>query len=279
DERLPIEQNGLKVITGLIQAFTLALMSIGLTPESAEAEAVSPEVFKASTNGLLNSLQGQAKQRNTLKQTLLGLHTEMVKLQQLLTTVDVEQKQSSDERDEQTQHLMIAGAGIVLAGPYLHRFFDQLGLLKAPEGQAFGSTEQARRAVQLLHYLVFEQFAVVNIKADQPPVLFNLICGLPEATEPLPDIALTDEEQLHCQQLLLAMCLHWPAMKGQTPADLRQHFLSRQGQLTEQSNQWLVVPQPEPDDLQLKSLPWGISTLKLPWMTQPLAVDWRNHDR
>jgi Contractile injection system tape measure protein len=51
-------------------------------------------------------------------------------------------------------------------------------------------------------------------------------------------------------------------------------FLQRRGALREEESGWRLQPEPESYDVLLGRLPWGLATVKLPWMTRPLYTDW-----
>ena len=53
-----------------------------------------------------------------------------------------------------------------------------------------------------------------------------------------------------------------------------QSFLQRPGWLGRSERGWLLRVEPASFDLLLTSLPWTLSLVKLPWMPQPLHVEW-----
>jgi len=68
--------------------------------------------------------------------------------------------------------------------------------------------------------------------------------------------------------------IHWKAL-GKTSVDgLRVAFLQRRGALREEEDGWRLQLEPESFDVLLGHLPWGLATVKLPWMTRPLYTDW-----
>jgi hypothetical protein len=51
-------------------------------------------------------------------------------------------------------------------------------------------------------------------------------------------------------------------------------FLQRRGLLRNIGSSWQLQVEPESFDLLLGKLPWGISIVRLPWMTRPIFTDW-----
>ena len=53
-------------------------------------------------------------------------------------------------------------------------------------------------------------------------------------------------------------------------------FLTRAGQLSvDAEGDWLLRVEPRTVDILLDQLPWGISMIKLPWMSRLMRVEWR----
>ena len=179
-------------------------------------------------------------------------------------------KDTSEAEEEEAQiddQLYINNAGLVLVHPFLSRFFKSLGLL---EGKEFVSEEQTARAVHLLQFLVTNETET----AESELVLNKLLCAVP-FNMPIPkEITLTEEEKNMCQSLLQGVKANWPKMKGTSVQGLQETFLQREGVLTESEDFWQLRVEKKAYDLLLNSLPWRISTVKLPWMSKPIFVEW-----
>ena len=76
------------------------------------------------------------------------------------------------------------------------------------------------------------------------------------------------------EALLAAVIGHWKALGKNSVDGLRVAFLQRRGALREEEAGWRLQLEPESFDVLLGRLPWGLATVKLPWMTRPLYTDW-----
>ncbi|MFZ4699116.1 MAG: contractile injection system tape measure protein, partial [Candidatus Methylumidiphilus sp.] len=126
------------------------------------------------------------------------------------------------------------------------------------------------RAILLLHYLTHGR-----AEAAEPMLTLNkLLCGWPLAEPTAKAIDLSEAEQTESAALIASATAHWKALKGTSPDGFRRAFLQRDGRLSRQESGWhLLVPRVGYDVL-LDSLPWGIGLVMLPWMAEPLAVEW-----
>lgn len=161
--------------------------------------------------------------------------------------------------------LMASNAGLVLLHPFLPQLLEARGLWRRRELLA------PPRAAALLHWLA--------TGADEPyefelPAVKILLGLRPEAPLPVGADLLAQADRDEGAALLSAVIAHWKVLKGTSIDGLRVSFLRRRGALREDDEGWRLQPEPESFDVLLKHLPWGISTVKLPWMTRPLYTDW-----
>lgn len=185
-------------------------------------------------------------------------------------------KRAADKRAEQRKKpgtppeglsTYINNAGLVLLHPYLHIFFDALGLL---EKRAFKNPAAQDKAVQLLGYLASGETNIPEYDLVFP----KLLCGLlPE--DPVDRfVELTELDKTEANQLLEAVINNWNAL-GSTSADgLRGNFLMREGKLQWQGDEWRLRVTQQSYDLLLNRLPWGLSVVRLPWMPWVLKTEW-----
>ncbi len=171
---------------------------------------------------------------------------------------------------EADQRHLTARAGLVLLHPFLALLFARLDVLDAARRIVPERLLRARAALQMI--------------TDQAPIerptdpLEKLLLGLPRdwthpgtvLTDP-PDPALIDG-------LLRAVIDRWGALGQTSPEGLREVFLRRGGTLQEVENGTRLRVDPGPYDMLLDRLPWGISTVALPWMDLPCHVSWRQRD-
>lgn len=172
---------------------------------------------------------------------------------------------SNESRDEGS--LSGRNCGIVLLNPFLPQYFKELGLLDA---NAFVNEEQQKRAVLLLHFV-----ATGNNEAPEFDLtLQKILCGLP-LSEPVPAvIELTEQEITESENLLKAITQHWKPLNNTSVLGLRTSFLLRDGELRATDTGWKLQVETQTIDILIGKLPWGYSTIRLPWMDKILSVEW-----
>ncbi|MDP3221798.1 MAG: contractile injection system tape measure protein, partial [Rubrivivax sp.] len=172
-------------------------------------------------------------------------------------------------------HLVVPLAGLVLLHPYLARLLQGLQLHSGQPGEALAPAVLPR-ALALLHALACDTAAAAALELDLPFV--KLLLGLPPTQGlDLPPAQLDEADTAEVQALLQAVRQHWPALRSTSVQALRISFLQRRGLLRRAADGqgWQLQVQSEAFDLLLASLPWSLSWVKLPWMPEPLAVDWQ----
>lgn len=161
----------------------------------------------------------------------------------------------------------IRNAGLVIAWPYLVRYFDMLEML---DGQKFKTEEDAVRAVLLLQYV-----ATGNEFAAEHELLLNkVLCGVKIATPVAFEINLTDKEREVTEQMLKGLLSNWNRLKNTSIDALREGFILRDGQLMESEETWNLKVEKKTIDILMESMPWSYSMIKLPWMSKRLFVEW-----
>ena len=181
---------------------------------------------------------------------------------------------SVDDVDE----LYIDNAGLVLLWPFLEHFFARLDLLEdgasgeglRPSLKQFRDESARQRAVGLLQYL-----AIFNTDFPEYHLPLNkVLCGM-ELTEVF-DFGppLSDQEAEECTNLLTAVIEHAPILRSMSIPGLQGTFLLRQGVLRTRDGAWLLQVERETYDIVLERFPWSWTWVKLPWMDDPLQVEW-----
>jgi len=161
-------------------------------------------------------------------------------------------------------------AGLVLLHPFLPRFLAGCGVL-SEDGRTIAES-QLPRACALLHALACGAEApVIEHQLPLIKLLLGLVPDLPLSAALAP-LDAADREEV--EALLGAVREHWTALRGTGVEGLRLSFLQRRGLLRRGEGVWQLKLQAEAFDLLLGLLPWGISLVKLPWMAQPLMVEW-----
>jgi hypothetical protein len=163
--------------------------------------------------------------------------------------------------------LMVENCGMVILHPFLQMYFEELGML---EDNDFRSDESRQRAVLLLHYLVTGETEVAEIHLLLP----KLLCSI-DFDEPVPAVLeLTEQERTESETLLRSVLSHWEPLSRSSVDSLRQTFLQREGKLEQTDTGWKLYVEQKAVDVLLNKLPWGVSTIRLPWLNNLLNVEW-----
>jgi len=181
-----------------------------------------------------------------------------------------ETKTSQRKKDAQViagDVIFVTNSGTVILHPFLKPYFESLELLAEKK---FVSDEARQRAVLLLHYLATGETKVAEFNLT----LQKVMCGHP-LDDTLPDeLLLTEKEITESENLLNSVTNYWVPLNNTSIQGLRNSFLQREGKLELKENGWLLTIEQKTLDILLGKLPWGISTIRLPWMEQLLNVDW-----
>jgi len=163
--------------------------------------------------------------------------------------------------------LYLNSCGLVLLHPFLGAYFSDIGLI---EKKQFIHKQAQQRAVLLLHYLATGETEAAEFNLG----LQKLLCGYKQE-DTLPSfIELTDKEKYESEQLLRSVIDYWPPLKNTSVAGFQQTFLQRDGRLSTMQSGWLLRVEQKAVDVLLGKLPWGYSTIRLPWMAGMLNVEW-----
>lgn len=175
-------------------------------------------------------------------------------------------KNASSQPPEPDDAIYIENAGLILLHPFLSGLFEILGILHDD-----GTISDMPTALAILHFLA----TGLEAAEEHELVLPKLLCGLPPEALPGTPHKLSSEEKAEAQALLEAVIKHWKVLLSTTPDGLRGNFLCRAGKLSKQEESgWLLQVERASADILLNHLPWGISVIKLPWMSGMLQVDW-----
>lgn len=186
------------------------------------------------------------------------------KRERLFFEEDVRPKQKKQQIEEA---LYVKNCGIVILHPFLEMYFTELEVMR---NKKFLSDEASKRSVLLLHYLAAGETEV----AEFDLVLQKILCGL-SLEETLPSaIELSEKEIAESENLLRSVMNYWPPLKNTSIAGLQQTFLQRDGKLSQTERGWLLRIEQKTVDILLGKLPWGFSTIQLPWMNDILSVEW-----
>jgi hypothetical protein len=169
---------------------------------------------------------------------------------------------------EQLEELYVEDAGLVILWPFLARFFSRVELVD--EDRQFVDEPARMQAIALIEQLAFGD-------PDPPEYLLplaKLLCGL--APTDIFELArpLTPAQVHEGERLLAAVIDHAPILHAMTIPRFRVGFLQRPGALCIHDGGWLLRVERRTHDIVLERFPWGWAWVKLPWMTDPLRVEW-----
>lgn len=179
-----------------------------------------------------------------------------------------ERSSNTAELPEKEDSWYIQNAGVVLLNGYLPNFFANLELL-GPDKKFRNRAAQAKAAA-LVHYL-----AEAEPEAPEYQLLLpKILCGIPTG-QPLDRYRpLTKSDMEEAEALLEAAIGHWTALGKSSPAGLREAFLSRNGQLSQREQGWLLRVERNTLDILLNHAPFAYGVIKLPWMKDILWIEW-----
>jgi hypothetical protein len=165
---------------------------------------------------------------------------------------------------------VVSYAGLILVHPFLGRFFENLKIKSPNEPRLFPS--EIPRAAAALHFLATGRDEPYEFELGMIKILLGLRLESPVSVA---EGLLSADDREECEALLKAVIEHWNALKNTSTEGLRASFLDRRGFVLEDEQGWHVQVEPRSFDLLLNRLPWGITTVWLPWITKPILTDWR----
>jgi len=204
------------------------------------------------------------KAKSAAKKVLADNASLLSKAESKPKEASISEKEKPKELREAESGYSVQNAGLVLVAPFLPIFFETSGVATKNELTNPG------KALALLAMLDLGARGAES--ADY--TLYKLLCGLALDAELPAKATLTKKEKSHAESLLVDVIGHWKALKNTSPDGLRTAFFWREGLITPKDNGYLLRVETKAQDILLGSLPWGISVLKLPWMDEPLHVDW-----
>ena len=174
---------------------------------------------------------------------------------------------STSDVEPDVKTVFVEDAGIVLLQPFVPLLFEELGLLESGE---FASEECRSKGIRLLEYLAWG----TAVRAEFALPFQKLLCAQPPG-QPLRPVALSSADTEEADSVLDAVIRHWAALKNTGRDGLRNTFLQRNGKLEIDEGQATLTVERQSVDVLLGQLPWSYSVLRLPWMADPLTVNWQ----
>src|SRR5258705_4852958 len=189
--------------------------------------------------------------------------------QRIAESVDAVRRETSYRRLDAagSEPLWAGHAGAVIVWPFLPGLFEACGLIAE---KRFVDDAARERAVLLTAHLVDG----ATEWGEHDLLVEKTLCGCAPDAPMAAALELRPDEQRQATELLASVIQHWAALKSTSVDGLRRAFLCRTGTLTAIASGWkLDIPRAGHDVL-LDRLPWGIGVVLLPWMEQPLHVEW-----
>ncbi|MCA9662690.1 MAG: hypothetical protein KC486_30400 [Myxococcales bacterium] len=156
---------------------------------------------------------------------------------------------------------------MVLLWPFIPFFLRHLGLV---EERRFVDAEAQLRAAALLRVAVSGEREIAEYQLP----LAKVLCGVElDALFEL-DAPVSDEEEAEATAMIEAVIARAPILGRMSVAGLRGSFLLRPGALRVRDGAWLLQVERQSFDVVLDRFPWSSSWVKLPWMDEPVQVEW-----
>ena len=165
---------------------------------------------------------------------------------------------------------MAPNAGLLLLHPFLIAFFNQTGILALNEKEI--PQNKLANAAALLHFLATGREEVYEFELG----FIKLLLGFdPDQPLIVSGGTLSKDQKEETESLLVSVLGHWTAMKNTSAVGLQTTFIQRPAMIFETDEGWKVQPEGKSYDLLLNTIPWGFSTIKLPWMNKPIFTEWQ----
>jgi hypothetical protein len=184
-----------------------------------------------------------------------------------LNTDQTKEELQTRKKIKEEESLYIANCGLVILHPFIPQLFQTLELLD--ENKKLRE-ELWSRALQLLQFLATGETA----SHEYDLLLNKILCGIPVDAPVESNVELTETEKNEAIILLQSVIQHWKILKNTSVEGLQQTFLQRQGKLSQTDTGWVLRAEQKTLDILMNQLPWGIGTIKLPWMNYFLNVEW-----
>ena len=159
-------------------------------------------------------------------------------------------------------------AGLLFLHPFIENFFFYAGILINNE-QVIPSKNLSSAAV-LLHYLATGREEVNEFELGFIKILLGLNPYQPLFIE---EGLLTQNQKKESEIILKSVIGHLSLLKGTSINVLRNSLIQRYAFLSLNENGWKVKIESNSQEVQLCSIPWNFSTIKLPWMKMAIHIE------
>jgi hypothetical protein len=210
----------------------------------------------------VNVVARNSKNDQTTKEGKKGLE-EIVGKEDL----NQEDERIAEQQQIDEEGIFVPFAGVVLAHSFIHSFFKQVNIVNESK---FISVNAQQRGIHLLHYLATGKTEAEEYELAVPKIL----CSYPLEETIDKEIDLSEQELSEVNDLLAVLIEHWGvniSIEG-----LRGNFLTRGGKLSSKNEQLQLIMEKNGVDILLRTfpVPWNMSVIKLPWLRQPIYIEW-----
>lgn len=183
-------------------------------------------------------------------------------------TIDSEFINDYPEENLYNNSTPILFAGIILLYPYLAKFFKDLGYMST--NQTIKKSKYNSAVAVAIYMLTGKQKAV-----DYQLHFIKWFLGIPERSLiSVNETLLSKKEIALADTVLLSLKSHWPALKNTSINNLRESFLQRSGVMKLDQEQCYVHIERRGIDVLIDQIPFSLSIIRLPWIKQPIIVNW-----
>ena len=162
--------------------------------------------------------------------------------------------------------ILIHNAGLVLLHPFLKTLFHECNLIV---NNQFKGVRSLNKAVFLMEYIATGEN---TLDPDNNYIINKILTGMDPVKSVITYSRLTKSEKDQCKLLLTSVLKTWGPLAKTSIEGLRGSFLSRTG-LYYKDMKTLTVERSTLDIL-LNDVPWSISLIHFPWMTDFVKIEW-----
>lgn len=183
----------------------------------------------------------------------------------------------------------IFGVGIILLWPFLARLWSIMGYV---QNGAFQDSGSRLRATTCLDWLIAGGHSQASCLpgsagssaggvAVSHPTASRLLCGLTLDSAISQSLCtgylsetLTDAERSQLTTWRDSLPARLPGLDRCGPGDITSLFLQRSGAVSTQNEIVTLHVERDASDILLRSIPWPMQQLVLPWLEKPMNIDW-----
>ncbi len=228
------------------------------------AELLSDKCFAALNEKIRRSISGNV----ISEQEIQAVESSYINSDKKILLKPNDDKKGDSDLEVADKSIYVHHAGLVILHPFLSQFFSTLELLS--ESKQFVDEFAQTKAVCLLGFLSTGKKDLNESELS----ICKFLCGMPLKKAIVKNILLNEYEIRECNELLSAVIGYWSALKNTSPDGFRDAFLTRKGKLDMSEHTTVLYIESKSIDVLLESLPWGLSYIHLPWLTNPFSTIW-----